>query len=254
MMTQSLKKIVERSPLVHNITNYVVMNNTANALLALGASPVMAHAREEVEQMATIASSLVVNVGTLSAPWVDAMEYAMVAALAAEVPIVYDPVGAGATDYRNSVNKRLLAAASPTIIRGNGSEIMALAQLGVVTKGVDSTASSDTAIEAAQRLYKLYGSVVVISGATDYIVCGDKILENHHGTPLMTRVTGMGCTSSAVCGAFVAVNPDTQQAAYEAMTLMGMAGEKALSKSNAPGSFQVAFIDALYEISQSNLY
>lgn len=246
---ENLRKINERSPLVHNITNFVVMNNTANALLAIGASAVMAHAVEEVEQMAAASSALVINVGTLSDRWVVAMELAMKSAQKVGVPIVYDPVGAGATTYRNRVNERLLSAVSPTIIRGNGSEIMALAMTGTVTKGVDSTASSDNAIEAAHKLSAQYGSVVVISGQTDYIVCGDKILENHYGTPLMSRVTGMGCTATAICGAFAAVESDAAKAAYQAMTLMGMAGEQAYGKTQLPGSFQVHFIDALYELS-----
>lgn len=252
-MKNSLRKIVQNSPLVHNITNYVVMNNTANALLAIGASPVMAHATEEVEQMASIASSLVINVGTLSSAWVEAMEQAMVSAHKCGVPIIYDPVGAGATDYRNRVNERLLSTVSPTIIRGNGSEIMSLARLSAITKGVDSTASSDTAIEAAQKLYAEYGSVVVISGQVDYIVAADKIYENRLGTELMTRVTGMGCTSSAICGAFAAVELNAALAALQAMTLMGMAGEAALQKTTLPGSFQIAFIDSIYTISQESL-
>lgn len=251
-MQNDLKKIVEQSPLIHNITNYVVMNNTANALLAIGASPVMAHAEQEVEQMASIASALVINVGTLSHNWVQAMELAMRAAQRSGVPIVYDPVGAGATDYRNEVNNRLLGAVSPTIIRGNGSEIMALARTGAVTKGVDSTSSSDSAIESAKLLSAQYGSVVVISGATDYVVSGETVLQNHRGTPLMTRITGMGCTSTAICGAFVAVNPQNPaQAALHAMELMGRAGEMALQTTQSPGTFQTIFIDALYRIANS---
>lgn len=248
-MKELLLKISEKSPLVHNITNFVVMNNTANALLAIGASPVMAHATEEVEEMVAISSALVINVGTLSPRWVDAMEVAMVRAKKLGVPIVYDPVGAGATSYRNQVNARLLQAAAPDVIRGNGSEIMALAQSGgIKTKGVDSTASSDSAINAARMLSEQLGSVVVISGKTDYIVSGGCTLENKFGTPLMTAVTGMGCTATAICGAFTAVERDFARAAQAAMELMGRAGEAALAKTNSPASFQIAFIDSLYEL------
>lgn len=243
--------IREQAPLVHNITNFVVMNNTANALLALGASPVMAHAEEEVEDMVRLAKALVINVGTLSPEWVRGMERAMCAARAAGVPIVYDPVGAGATAYRNEVNKKLLTAAAPTIVRGNGSEIMALAAefelgRGAQTKGVDSTAVSEAAVDAASALSERLRAVVVVSGQTDYIVNGNEVLENHHGTPMMARVTGMGCTASAVCGAFAAVNGDSATAALNAMTLMGLCGERALSEAKGPGSFQSAFLDALY--------
>lgn len=241
--------IGQKSPLVHNITNYVVMNNTANALLSIGASPVMAHAIEEVAQMVGIASSLVVNVGTLSHEWVDAMEVAMQEATRLGVPIVYDPVGAGATAYRNQVNERLLKAGKITIIRGNGSEIMALVNTSITTKGVDSTADSSDAVGAAKLLASTTGAVVVISGATDYIVAPDGVVyENEFGVSLMNRVTGMGCTATAVCGAFAAVNKDAAQAALGAMRLMGMAGEMAYEKTQAPGSFQVEFLDSLYKI------
>ena len=250
-LRRDVAAIREQTPLVHNITNFVVMNNTANALLALGASPVMAHAEEEVEDMVRLSKALVVNVGTLSPEWVRGMERAMCVARKAGVPVVYDPVGAGATPFRNEVNKRLLTMAPPTIIRGNGSEIMAVAagfELGASaqTKGVDSTAASDAAVAAASALSEHLKTIVVVSGQTDYIVNGNEVLENHHGTPIMARVTGMGCTASAVCGAFAAVNGDPAAAALNAMALMGLCGERALANSNGPGSFQVAFLDALY--------
>lgn len=239
------------APLVHNITNFVVMNNTANALLALGASPVMAHAREEAADMTAIASALVINLGTLSPQWVEGMELAMGKAADRKIPIVYDPVGAGATPYRNQVNERLLSAVSPTVIRGNGSEIISLASVfrigeDVLTKGVDSTAASDQALNAASALSEKLKTVVVVSGPTDYIVNGNEVFENHHGTPMMTRVTGLGCTASAICGAFLAVDPDPAQAAWNAMKIMGICGERALENSSGPGTFQATFLDALY--------
>lgn len=254
-LRRDVAAIREQSPLVHNITNYVVMNNTANALLAVGASPVMAHSEEESADMAQLAGALVINVGTLSPEWVRGMECAMRAASEAGIPIVYDPVGAGATPYRNQVNDHLLRVARPTIVRGNGSEIMAVAAgfgLGATTrtKGVDSTAGSDAAVAAASALSEHLRTTVVISGPTDYIVCGDRVLENRYGTPMMARVTGMGCTATAICGAFAAVNDDPAEAALNAMTLMGLCGEEALANSQGPGSFQVAFLDALYRFGQ----
>lgn len=250
-LRRDVAAIRERSPLVHNITNFVVMNNTANALLALGASPVMAHAREEAADMARLTRALVVNLGTLSPQWVEGMELAMRTAREAGIPVVYDPVGAGATPYRDEVNAKLLREAPPTIVRGNGSEIMAVAAgfaLGaaVRTKGVDSTAGSDAAVEAAAALSEFLKAVVVVSGPTDYIVNGNEVLENGYGTPMMTRVTGMGCTASALCGAFAAVNGDPAEAALNAMALMGICGERAAAASAGPGSFQTAFLDALY--------
>ena len=245
-MRRDLEAIRASSPLVHNITNYVVMNNTANALLSIGASPVMAHAPEETAEMAAIAGALVVNIGTLSPESVEGMSRAMKSARAKGVPIVLDPVGAGATPYRDQVSARLINEVTPDIIRGNGSEIMALDSLGIKSKGVDSTVGSGDALESARRLSARTGAVVVISGKTDYIVDGEKVFTNDSGTPMMQNVTGLGCTASALCGAFAAVNPDRAEAALGAMILMGLCGEQALSESKGPGSFQVAFLDALF--------
>ena len=245
-MRRALAAIRASSPLIHNITNYVVMNNTANALLAIGASPVMAHAPEETAEMASIAGALVVNIGTLSPQWVEGMARAMKSARARGVPIVFDPVGAGATSYRDQASALLISEAAPDIIRGNGSEIMALEKLDIKSKGVDSTVPSDDALESARRLSARTGAVVVVSGRTDYIVDGEETFTNDYGTPMMQSVTGLGCTASAMCGAFAAVNIDRAEAALGAMTLMGLCGEQALGKSKGPGSFQMAFLDALY--------
>lgn len=247
-IAKNLAELRAQSPLVHNITNFVVMNYTANALLAVGASPVMAHAVEEVADMVTIAGALVVNIGTLSPLWVEGMKKAMLAAAKLGKPIILDPVGAGATPYRNQVLSDLLATAAPTLIRGNGSEILALAGTNIKTKGVDSTASSIDSIQAARLLSDKYGCVVSVSGATDVIVSGEKVAYVENGVPLMTRVTGMGCSASAIAGAFSAVQPDAFEAAVSAAALMGVCGEKAFEKAKLPGSFQIAFLDALAEV------
>lgn len=252
-IAENLAELRAQSPLVHNITNFVVMNYTANALLAVGASPVMAHAIEEVEDMVAIAGVLVVNIGTLSPLWVEGMKKAMLAAVKLDKPIILDPVGAGATPYRNQVLSELLAIASPTLIRGNGSEILALAGANIQTKGVDSTASSTDSIQAARLLSERYGCVVSVSGATDVIVSGDKVAYVENGVPLMTRVTGMGCSASAIAGAFSAVQKDAFEAAVSAAALMGVCGEKAFEKAKLPGSFQIAFLDALAEVTPETL-
>jgi hydroxyethylthiazole kinase len=249
----NLAELRAKSPLVHNITNFVVMNYTANALLAVGASPVMAHAIEEVEDMVAIAGALVINIGTLSPLWVEGMKKAMLAAVKLGKPIILDPVGAGATPYRNQVLSELLATASPTLIRGNGSEILALAGANIQTKGVDSTASSTDSIQAARLLSEKYGCVVSVSGATDVIVSGDKVAYVENGVPLMTRVTGMGCSASAIAGAFGAVQKDAFEAAVSAAALMGVCGEKAFEKAKLPGSFQIAFLDVLAEVTPETL-
>lgn len=251
-LLRDIDAIRQKAPLVHNITNFVVMNNTANALLALGASPVMAHAPEEVAEMAAMASAVVLNMGTLSETWVEAMLLAGQSALEHHVPIIFDPVGVGATAYRNQTARRIFSQFTPSIIRGNASEIMALSaelldkQQQIKTKGVDSTATSDIAIETAQTLAQQLGTVIVISGVEDYITDGKTVHILKNGSTMMARVTGMGCTASAITGAFAGVNPNMLEAAAHAMTVMGIAGELAARQSKGPGSLQVNFLDQLY--------
>ncbi len=248
-----VQQIRKKAPLVHNITNYVVMNTTANALLAIGASPVMAHAIEEVEEMVGIANALVVNIGTLSQPWIDSMLKAVRAAKKKGIPIVLDPVGVGATKFRTETAHRLLLEAAPTIIRGNASEVRALFLSEGSTKGVDSTHASDAALEPARMLSIKYGCTVSISGAVDIIVHGDNLLRIYNGHPMMPKVTGLGCTASALTGAFAAVNTNPLLAAAHAMAVMGIAGEIAADQSKGPGSIQMHFIDALYQLDESEI-
>lgn len=247
-LANDLALIREKSPLVHNITNYVVMNNTANALLAIGASPVMAHAINEVADMVNIASSLVINMGTLSDPWVEAMVVAGQAAHQKGIPVIFDPVGVGATLYRTEVAMQIVEKCKPTIIRGNASEIMCLAKENATTKGVDSTNTSASALEAAKKLAIATNSVVAISGDIDYITDGKTVYTVSNGSPLMPKVTGMGCTATAIVGAFAAVNSNALLATTNAMTIMGVVGEMAAIKSEGPASMQIAFIDGLYNI------
>jgi hydroxyethylthiazole kinase len=249
----AVEKIREKSPVVHNITNYVVMNTTANALLALGASPVMAHAGEEAADMAGIASSLVVNIGTLSRDWVKSMFLAAEKANERGIPIVFDPVGAGATPYRTATAHDFVRTFCPAIIRGNASEILALLEDEGKTRGVDSVDSSHDAAAPAKSLCGEYGSVVCISGETDYIVGKDSLVKVFNGHHLMSRVTGMGCTATALCGAFAAVERDFVQAAAGAMAVMGIAGEIAAILSDGPGSLQVKFLDTLYRLSREDI-
>ncbi|WP_131694741.1 hydroxyethylthiazole kinase [Dyadobacter tibetensis] len=242
-----------QAPLVHNITNFVVMNFTANALLSVGASPVMAHAVEEVAEMVSHAGALVINIGTLSGKWIEGMEIAMARADALHIPIILDPVGAGATSFRNESLQRLLSVASPTIIRGNASEIMSLAGQQVQSKGVDSTGFSTDALTAAQSLAKKYACVVSVSGATDVIVGEGKIAYLRNGNEIMTRVTGMGCASSALAGAFSAVQNDPFLAAISAAAMMGVAGDRAYELAQHPGSFQMSFLDQLASLQPHEL-
>lgn len=258
-LLRDIDAIRQKAPLVHNITNFVVMNNTANALLALGASPVMAHAPEEVAEMAAMASAVVLNMGTLSECWVEAMLLAGQSALEHNVPIVFDPVGLGATSYRNQTARRIFKQFTPSIIRGNASEIMALAaelldtQQQIKTKGVDSTTASDNAIETALTLAQQLGTVIAISGIEDYITDGKSVHILKNGSPMMARVTGMGCTASAITGAFAGINSDMLEAAAHAMAVMGIAGELATLQSKGPGSLQVNFLDQLYTLTPESI-
>ncbi len=245
----------ERSPLVHSITNLVVINFNANALLAAGASPVMAHAHEEVVDMVGIAQALVLNIGTLDPYWVESMRLALAAASMRGIPVVLDPVGGGATRYRNESIERLLATALPTVIRGNASEIMSITHVDVQTRGVDSSAGANDALDSAQCLAQRIQGVVCVSGKVDHVVDSRRRwarLSNGH--EWMTRVTGVGCSATALIGAFCAVQPDAWQATLAAMALLGVVGEvaaeKVMARGCGVGSLQIALLDELQLLDQ----
>lgn len=252
-LCDDLQKVRDNAPLVHNITNFVVMNNTANALLSIGASPVMAHAVDEVAEMTSLASALVINIGTLSKEWITAMAMAMTAARKNQIPIIFDPVGAGATKFRTRTCLDLLDQTAPTVIRGNASEIMALAGDCSKAKGVDSLAVSSDAEHAALALAKKYECVVCVSGAVDLITDGKYTTRVFNGHPLMPKVTGLGCTATALIGAFSAINTDTLEATVHAMTIMGICGELAAAQAVGPGTLQVHLIDAFYNLNNEQI-
>ncbi len=245
---QSLSAVRAEAPLVHNITNFVVMNTTANALLAVGASPVMVHAAEEVEQMTAMARALVVNLGTLSPPWATAMRLAVARAGTAGTPWVLDPVGVGALAWRTGIAAELIRQ-QPAAVRGNGSEILALAgAAGAAGKGVDSRHDSAAAVDIARGLARATGAVVAITGRVDYVTDGERQVAIANGHPLMARVTGLGCTATALVGAFCAVEADRLAATAHALAVLGMAGEIAAERAAGPGSLQVGLLDALYTL------
>lgn len=241
-----IEHLRQSAPLVHNISNYVVMNNSANALLAAGASPIMAHAHPEVKDMVSISSALVINIGTLDEYWVQSMLLAAEAARKLGKPWVLDPVGAGASAYRNEVLSRLLHF-KPSLIRGNASEIAALASSNSPGgKGVDSTLDSGHALSAARALQTATGSLVCISGATDYLLAPNEVYQVKNGHPLMTQVTGLGCSLSAVMGAFLGSAGADPEALAAGLAYFGLAGELAQEKSSGPGSLQLHLLDALF--------
>jgi hydroxyethylthiazole kinase len=241
-----------RRPLVHNITNAVVANFTANALLALGAAPVMAEGAEEVAAVAASADALVVNLGTLTAARAAAMRLAVDAAVAAGRPWALDPVGVGAIVPR-TVFAQELCRLRPAAIRGNASEILGLAGEAGGGRGVDSGAGSGDAVAAARRLAGQTGGVVAVTGAVDYITDGARVLLLHNGDKLMTRVTGMGCTATAIIGACLAVGGDALDAVAHGLAITGIAGEMAARGARGPGSMQVAFLDALAGLDETLL-
>ena len=245
-----LLAVRQQSPLVHSITNFVVMNYNANALLAVGASPVMAHAKEEVKDMVGIAQALVLNIGTLEPDWIESMRLALQAARARGVPVVLDPVGAGATPYRNAAIAELLRSGAPSVVRGNGSEVMSVAGLAAATRGVDSAASSGEALDAARALARDLQAVVCISGADDHVVdAGGRWAQLSNGHPWMTKITGVGCSASAIVGAFCAVQPDRWRATLAAMAVLGVVGELAAERTQAAGAgvgrMQIELLDGL---------
>lgn len=251
---ENLKNVREKKPLVHNITNYVVMNYTANALLACGASPVMAHAIEEVEEMVAMAGALVLNIGTLSLPWIEAMLKAGKRANALKIPVILDPVGSGATRLRTNTAKRIMEEISIQVLRGNASEVLSLGEDKTVsTKGVDSVHTVDQATETAMSLAKELKTTLAITGAVDLITDGNRVYRVENGHALMGCVTGTGCTATAIIAAFLAVDPDSLEAAATGLSYFGLAGEIAAARASGPGSFQIALLDALYLMKEEDL-
>lgn len=247
-ISKDIMTLRESRPLIHNITNFVVMNVTANALLSLGASPIMAHAVEELPDLIAIASALVINIGTLDSHWIHSFNVAAKLATDRKLPIVLDPVGVGASALRTQTAMTLLENNTVSVIRGNASEIMALNQQSTRSKGVDSLHESQDALQAAKALSKQFQCVVVVSGKTDYCVENDTVISVNNGHEMMTMVTGMGCTATAVIGAFLAVNKNSLSAAVHAMATMGLCGEFAAHHAKGPGTFMPQFLDALYHI------
>jgi len=247
-----LTQVRETSPLVQNITNYVVMNNTANALLALGASPIMVHSEEELEEVLSFCNALVINIGTLSKQWAENMVKAAFLANNLGKPWILDPVGAGISSLRNETLKKLLEL-KPTVIRGNASEIMSLQTFSSKGKGVDSVESSSSALIAGKQLNKDYGSIVCISGEIDYVISKNEITEVANGSPMMTKVTGLGCTSTAIIAAFLGLAKDPYQEAVAGVAITSLAGELAASISKGPGSLQLNLYDTLFNLSKEQI-
>jgi len=250
---RNLKAVRDRKPLVHNITNLVVMNYTANALLSMGASPVMAHAENEVEEMVSLAGALVLNIGTLTDEILHSMIKAGKKASIQKTPIILDPVGAGATSLRTVSAQKIIAETKISVLKGNASEILSLHHGNSRTGGVDSVHAVDDAAQTARILASELKTTIAITGPVDFITDGNRTYRVANGHPLMARVTGTGCTATAVIGSFLAVDPDPTSATVTALAYFGLAGEIAGKSAPAPGSFMIAMLDALYTISPDQL-
>jgi hydroxyethylthiazole kinase len=250
----ALRELREHKPLIHQITNYVVMNETANATLAVGALPVMAHAVEEVEEMAAFAGALVLNIGTLSHHWIEAMLLAGKAANRAGAPVVLDPVGVGATTLRTETAKRILDEVDVAVVRGNPAETAALAGIEAEIRGVESIGAGVAGADLARKAARELGVIASVTGATDYVSDGSRALSVANGDPLLATITGSGCMSTTITGCFLAVRKEAPlEASAEALAAFGVAGENAARGAKGPGTFHAALYDALYNLTPEEL-
>lgn len=246
-----LSQIRKKSPLIHNITNQVVMNVNANILLAMGASPVMAHSLQEVEEMSAISSALVLNIGTLDEKLIQSMILAGKTANEKNIPVILDPVGAGATQFRTNSAKKILNQVDVSVVRGNASEIFSLYSDLFKTKGVDSSIASETfadeIIELAKKIKDETGAITAVSGKEDIISNGESTIKVKNGHEILTKITGMGCGLSAVCGAFASVSDNNLlESIASAFIYYGACAEITSEETILPGSFAVKFLDTLY--------
>lgn len=244
-MEQAINSIKKRKPLILNLTNYVTMEFMANSLLALGAAPLMSHCDKELFELIDIADAININIGTLDSPFIARIQGALTYLKQRNKPRILDPVGAGASSIRTRIAREFLSQID--IVRGNASEINALVNDNEKTLGVESLSTTEKAEETAILLAKKYGITVIVSGPTDLITNGKEKITLTSGSPIMTLVTGMGCTLSAVIAAFNAVMTDAYEASKTAVLYYGLCGTLAANKTTFPGSFSRRFIDELYK-------
>jgi hydroxyethylthiazole kinase len=240
-----LDRVRRAKPLIHHITNLVVMNDTANVTLAAGALPVMAHAREEVEEMASAAAALVLNIGTLSPPWIESMLAAGRLANQRGIPVILDPVGAGATRLRTEGAMRLLADLRIAVVRGNLGELAHLAGKGGVVRGVESLGAGASPEDVASAVAGTWRCVAAVTGPRDHVTDGRRMLAVDNGHPLLTRLTGTGCMATTAIACFAAVADDLALASAAGLAYFGYAAELAAADARGPGSFRAALLDQL---------
>ena len=252
-----LEEVREKTPLVHNITNYVTVNDCANAVLAIGGSPIMADGIGEVADITSISSALVINIGTLNKNTISSILEAGRKANELGIPVVFDPVGAGASLLRNNTTKEIIEQIRVSIIRGNLSEVSFVAGLEVSTKGVDSSDADakNDAVAIAKSVAKKLSCVVAITGAIDVITDGETLVKIANGHKMLSRVTGTGCMATALVGSFAGATNDYLTATVAGVASMGISGEIAFEKCGelGTGSFHIAIIDALSKLNSETV-
>jgi len=252
-LAETFSKLKEQKPLVHHITNFVVMNDTANVTLHLGALPVMAHAVEEVEAMASAAGALILNLGTLTPTWIESMRLAGKAANKRNTPVILDPVGAGATPFRTATARQLITELEVAVVRGNAGEIGALMGAGGEVRGVESTGSLEDPVAVAREAARAWGAVVALTGKRDLISDSERVLAVENGHEWLTTLTGTGCMATTAVACFTAVESDALMAAAGALAAYGLAAERAAERAKGPASFKVAFFDELYALTPTDI-
>ncbi len=249
-----LKKIKKQKPLIHHITNWVTIYDCANIIRAIGALPVMAHAKEEAADMTKIASALVLNIGTLTNELIESMKIAGKVANEKGIPVVLDAVGVGATTFRDDKALELLDDLKIDIIKGNSSEIAKLAGEKAETKGVEATKVEADLIEVAKKLANDRKATVVITGVEDIITNGNELYICKNGHDMMGKFVGTGCMAASVIAAFAAVEKDYAKAAASALVCFGIAGELASRRASGPGSYKEAFYDEIFNLDETDIY
>jgi len=252
-LTKILSTVRERQPIVHAITNWVTANDVANALHAVGARPIMAFTPEEVKQIASGADALVLNLGTPSPLGIKSMLRAGDQAMTLGRPVIFDPVGVGASSFRMDASKRILSELRPTVIKGNRAEIGFLAGKGGKLAGIDALTGPEDLLTAAEHLSKTSGAVVAVSGPQDLIVFSGQKMTVENGHPMMGRVTGLGCILTALIGAFAAVDDDPMVATVGAVAFLGLAGEQAALQAKGPGTFKTTLFDILFTLTPEEM-
>ncbi len=249
-----LRAVREKQPLVHHLTNWVTIYDCAQVVKSFGASPVMAHAPEEVADMASLASALVLNIGTLTTEFIESMKLAAKAANRKGIPVVLDVCGAGATKFRDEKNFELLESVRIDVIKGNGSEIARIAGMEVSTKGVDAVAVEANLIAVAEKLARARNSTVVITGVEDIVADASKHYLVKNGHVMMSAVVGTGCMAASVIGTFAGAVPgDVAAAAAAGLSCFEIAAEIAVRKAGGPGTFKENLFDAIYHLGEKDV-